>query len=237
MHSIAFLPGMLLDEQSFSRIDALLGTAGHETQTYILGHCATLEAEIKRLADLALSPQVWIGHSLGGILALNLAAAYPEKCAALVCIASTARADAPSNGVKRLAQLHRAQVAGSCEPIALEMQQVFGLVAGHSSSLASSLMTQAASVGLRRYAHQTEYALTRPDQRMPGHTMTCPVLAIAGLDDNICPPELSDEIAALGIHTHISRCVRIPGAGHLVPMTHAQAIAGHITDFLVTLKD
>ena len=108
MHSIAFLPGTLLDEQSFSRIDALLGTAGHETQTYILGHCATLEAEIKRLADLALSPQVWIGHSLGGILALNLAAAYPEKCVAVVCIASTARADAPSNGVKRLAQLHRA---------------------------------------------------------------------------------------------------------------------------------
>lgn len=235
MHSITFLPGTLLNKHSFSCVDALLGAAGYSTQTRVLGDCATLDAEVARLAESALSPQVWVGHSLGGILALNLAIAHPDKCAAIVCIAATARADAPGNRVKRLAQLHRAQAAGSCEPISLEMKPVFGLVAGHPSPLAGSLMTQAASVGLNRFAHQTEYALTRPDRSGLGRVITCPLLAIAGIDDDICPPELGDEIATLGADGGTNRCVRISSAGHLVPMTHPQAIAAHIADFLAAL--
>ncbi len=234
MHSLTFLPGTLLDAQSFSVVASLLSTTLHSMRTNILGDCATLDAEVSRLADSAPSPQVWVGHSLGGIVAINLAMTRPEKCAAIVCISSTARADAPGNRDQRLAQLRRAHAAGSCEPISLEMKPVFGLTAG--SGLAKSLAAQAATVGLRRFAHQTQYALTRPDHVGSHQTVACPILAIVGSDDDICPPELSNEVAALGAISKHADCVRIAGAGHLAPMTHPKEIAALIADFLATLQ-
>lgn len=230
MHSLTFLPGTLLSEESFSGVQSLLQPHVASSRIEILGDCDTLGAELARLAREAQSPQVWIGHSLGGIAAINLALAFPEKCAAIVCISSTARADAAGNREKRVAQLRRAQVAGSNEPISIEMKPVFGLVAG--SPLAESLAAQAAIVGLRRFAHQTQYALTRPDRRGSHSAITCPILAIVGTDDGICPPELSDEIATLSAVSRDVSSVRINGAGHFAPMTHAREIATHILCFV-----
>lgn len=234
MHLLNFLPGTLLTEQSFSRASDLLRDEGHSVETQILGDGESFDSELTRLADSVKSPRVWVGHSLGGIFALNLAIRHPDKCAAIVCISSTARADAPSNHDKRLAQLHRAQSAGSCEPISLEMKPVFGLTA--RSPLATSLVRQAESVGLRRFAHQVHYALTRPNRADRCHTINCPILAIVGIDDDICPTDLSDEIIALGALENRNQRARIAGAGHLVPMTHPQQVAARIDEFLATIQ-
>ena len=233
MHSLTYLPGTLLTEESFAEVSNRLHAALCSTRTQILGDGATFDAELARLADSAPSPQVWVGHSLGGIFAINLAILYPEKCAAIVCIASTARADLPANRPKRQALLHRAQVTGSCRAVSLEMKPVFGLAANSATS--ESLAAQATSVGLRRFGHQTEYALTRPERRGARSTIHCPVLALVGSDDDICPPELSAEIAALGANPQRSRWVSIEGAGHLAPMTHPSEVAAHIRDFLASI--
>ncbi len=234
MHSLIFLPGTLLSHESCAEIQSLLQHRVVSMRTEILGECETLDAEISRLADTVRSPQVWVGHSLGGIAAINLALNHPEKCAALVCISATARADAATNRDKRMAQLRRAQAAGSCEPISLEMKPVFGLCAG--SPMANSLVTQAETVGVRRFTHQTAYALTRPDSRCASTRIACPLMAIVGEDDDICPPVLSDEIVALSASRDTAHCICIKGAGHLAPMTHAAEIATYISRFLNLLE-
>lgn len=234
MHSLTFLPGTLLDAASVAELGTLLQATSDPVRVETLGECASFDAEIARLADSVTGPQVWIGHSLGGIFAINLAIMRPESCAALICISSTARADAPGNRTKRLDQLQRAQNAGSCEPISLEMKPVFGVAT--NSAWATSLKSQAARVGLRRFGEQTQYALTRPERRAAGSKLNCPVLAIVGGDDEICPPALSYEIASLGARSALSRCVEISGAGHLAPMTHPNEIAAHISEFLAALE-
>ena len=233
MHSLTYLPGTLLTEESFAEVTTGLRTSIGSTRTHILGDGETFDAELARLADSAPSPQVWVGHSLGGIFAINLAILHPEKCAAIVCIASTARADVPANRPKRQALLHRAQATGSCRAVSLEMKPVFGVAA--NSGIAKSLATQATSVGLQRFGHQTEYALTRPERRGALATINCPILALVGSNDDICPPELSVEIAALGANPQRSRWVSIEGAGHLAPMTHPSEVAAHIRDFLASI--
>ena len=233
MQSLTYLPGTLLTEESFAEVSNRLHAARGSTRTQILGDGATFDAELARLADSAPSPQVWVGHSLGGIFAINLAILHPEKCAAIVCIASTARGDFAENRVNRQALLHRARATGSCTAVSLEMKPVFG-VAAHSV-IAKSLAAQAKSVGLRRFGHQTEYALTRPARRGGLATINCPILALVGSDDDICPPALSAEIAALGANPQRSRWVCIEGAGHLAPMTHPSEVAAHIRDFVASL--
>lgn len=233
MQSLSFLPGTLLTEQSFVEVNNGLHTAVGSTRTQILGDGETFAAELARLADSAPSPQVWVGHSLGGIFAINLAILHPEKCAAIVCIASTARGDLPENRLIRQALLQCARATGSCQAVSLEMKPVFG-VAAHSA-IAKSLAAQATSVGLRRFSHQTEYALTRPERRGAHTTIKCPILALVGSDDHICPPELSAEIVAFGVVSQRTRLVCIEGAGHLAPMTHPSEVAAHIRDFLASL--
>ena len=233
MQTLSYLPGTLLTEQSFVAVNSGLRAAVSSTRTHILGDGETFAAELARLADSARSPEVWVGHSLGGIFAINLAILHPEKCAAIVCIASTARADLPANRSIRHAQLSRARATGSCEAVSLEMKPVFG-VAAHSV-IAKSLAAQAASVGLRRFGHQTEYALSRPEWRGSHSTINCPILALVGSDDDICPPALSAEIAALGANPQRARWACIEGAGHLAPMTHPRDVAAHISEFLAAL--
>ncbi len=233
MQSLSFLPGTLLTAQSFAEVNNGLHTAIGSTRTQILGDGESFDAELTRLADSAPSAQVWVGHSLGGIFAINMAILHPEKCAAIVCIASTARADPPENRSIRQALLQRARATGSCKAVSLEMKPVFG-VAAHSV-VAKSLAAQATSVGLRRFGHQTEYALTRPERRGALATINCPILALVGSDDDICPPALSAEIAALGANPQRTRWVCIEGAGHLAPMTHPSEVATHIRDFLASL--
>ncbi len=233
MPSLTYLPGTLLTEESFAEVNTDLRTSVGSTRTRILGDGETFDAELARLANLAHSPQVWVGHSLGGIFAINLAILHPQKCAAIVCIASTARGDLPENRMKREALLQRARATDSCKAVSLDMKPVFG-VAAHSV-VAKSLAAQAASVGLRRFGHQTEYALTRPERRGELATINCPILALVGSSDDICPPALSGEIAALGVYPRRTRWVCVEGAGHLAPMTHPSEVAAHIRDFVASL--
>lgn len=233
MHSLTYVPGTLLTDESFTGVNTALLTAVGSSRTHILGDGETFDAELARLADAARSPQVWVGHSLGAIFAINVALLHPEKCAAIVCIASTARADLPANRTKRQALLQRARATGGCKAVSLEMKPVFGVAA--NSVIAKSLAAQATSVGLRRFGQQTEYALTRPERRGARATISCPILALVGSDDDICPPALSAEIAALGANPQRTRWMCIEGAGHLVPMTHPGEVAAHIRDFLATL--
>ena len=233
MHSLTYLPGTLLTEESFAEVNTGLRTSVGSTRTHILGDSETFDAELARLADSAPTPQVWVGHSLGGIFAINLAILHPQKCAAIVCIASTGRGDQPANRPIRQALLQRARATGSCIAVSLEMKPVFGVAA--NSVTAKSLSAQATSVGLRRFGYQTEYALTRPERRGALASINCPILALVGSDDDICPPGLSAEIAALGANPQRTRWVCIEGAGHLAPMTHPRQVAVHIRDFLASL--
>jgi pimeloyl-ACP methyl ester carboxylesterase len=231
--SLSYLPGTLLTERSFAEVNNGLHAALGSTRTQILGDGETFDAELARLAASAPSPQVWVGHSLGGIFAINLAILHPQKCAAIVCIASTARGDLAANRSMRHALLQRARTTGSCEAVSLELKPVFGVVA--NSVIAKSLASQAASVGLRRFEHQTEYAMTRPERRGALAAINCPILALVGSNDDICPPTLSAEITALGAHSQRTRWACIEGAGHLAPMTHPREVAAHIRDFVASL--
>jgi pimeloyl-ACP methyl ester carboxylesterase len=232
MLALTFLPGTLLSAESFDALRHALGLVARHARTLLLGDTPTLAQELHRLAAVSAVPQIWIGHSLGGIAAIQLALAHPASCVAIVCMNSTSRADLPGNRAHRQAQLARATAADSCQPVCLELKPVLGLVPG--SPLARSLARQADEVGLARFARQTQYAIERPDARAFTRSLPCPVLAISGGDDDICTPEMSDEIAALPAK-HARPALHIARAGHLLPMTHAEQAAAHILTFLAEL--
>ena len=182
-------------------------------------------------------PAAVVGHSLGGVVALRLAADFPDAVRALVLvetagIVSTLRraqiafavtgALRPGRRIARLRhrvaarrELRRATFAywGAVDPAALEPEAVLGFL---------EAAAQAHDV------REVGAALVREDPRRWLHRVGCPVMVLWAARDRIVPIEDGFEFAR-----RLRAPIRtIAGAGHLVigerPAECAQAIEGFL---------
>lgn len=219
------LPGTLLDERSLC-----FALAGLDARTELLGTCPMLDDEIDRLAALAPVPAWWVGHSLGGIVALQLAARHPQAVAGLLLLAANARAAPVSGRTRRAAQWDLVQQQGLRELARCKLGPGYGL---HTSDvLLHSLADQADAVGLARFGHQLAYADQRPALDERGPWIRVPVLALSAADDALCPPVQSEQIVALALPGIAARHDRLAHAGHLFPMQHTAWVNARLRAFM-----
>ena len=229
MPPLIALPGTLLDGRSLSA-----ALAGRGARIEWLGTCPTLDDELDRLAEMAKvagGPAWWAGHSLGGIVALQLAARHPDVVAGLVLLAANARAAPATARVRRAAQWQAAQAHGLRTLVQCKLGPGYGLQPG--DALLQSLADQADAVGMARFGRQLTYASQRPGLAERAPWIGVPVLALSAADDSLCPPEQSDEIMALVMPGVACQHHRLARAGHLFPMQHAAWVAARLHAFMM----
>jgi len=198
----------------------------------LLGVEAGFDAEIDRLAALATQPAVWIGHSLGGIAALHLAARHPQCCAAVVVLASNARPDGPQGAHSRARQTRVLERGGMAALLRHQLAPLYGIPAG--DPLLDDLEAQAVRIGAERFHRQLLYAAERPGLLRLPCALPMPVLALSGGDDPLCPPACGEEIIALSGNMH-SRHQVLPRVGHLLPLQAHAWCAQQVRHFLAHL--
>jgi pimeloyl-ACP methyl ester carboxylesterase len=171
----------------------------------------------------ALPPRfALIGFSLGGIVALEIAAQAQGRVAGLALVAANARPDPPANAQARLQGVETARIDMTAHlrrdlwPRYVAPQRL------HDSVLAGCVLSMAIDAGCDTYAEQAAIAQHRADSRPRLAALKMPVLLASGDDDSINPPDRQAEIAQAVPH---ARWVRLAGVGHFVPLEAPEPLA------------
>ncbi|WP_422059023.1 alpha/beta fold hydrolase [Sphingopyxis sp.] len=155
-------------------------------------------ASIAAMADAVLAKLpdrfALAGHSMGGYVALAVAARAADRLTGLALLSTSARADSDEQraGRRRVmadARIDYPAVAGTLARASL----------ARDSRADPALLDEVRAMLLRcdadRFIEQQTAALERPDQRGDLSAIAVPVLVLTGAEDRIVAPERSIELA------------------------------------------
>ena len=165
------------------------------------------EAALALLDALGLERAHVCGLSLGGVIAMAMAEAAPERVASLVLADTFAHhPDGPSILERSLAGVAQLGMRGLAET------RVDALLADPSDpALRAELIETMARIDPDAY-RQAARIVWLADQRRAAAAISCPTLILCGSDDRVTPPALSE---ALKVLVPSAGMVEIAGAGHL----------------------
>ena len=164
------------------------------------------------------------GLSLGGVVAIAMHAAAPQRCASLV-IADSFAVHPDGQGI------HDRSVAASHSMTMRALAEArTGVLLGSAATdaLRAEVINTMAAIAPAAYRIGAE-AVWLADQRDRAATIDVPTLILVGEEDGITPPALSEELSRLVPH---ARLERIASAGHLANAEQPQAFNRAIEAFL-----
>ncbi len=224
--TVVFLPGMLEDASLWDGVvDALDGAA-----IPIHGRI-DLDASVTEMAEsvLVTAPERFtlVGHSLGGIVALEVARRAPQRVSGLGLINSSAREPTAAQ-LKAWSDLRTRVETGQFEGLVHE-QALLNAGPKAPASVVESATRMGQAIGAPALLRQLSAQSTREDMRPVLSSLEMPILVVSGALDAICPLERQTEIASLSPN---AAQVTIQGVGHLTPLECPGQLAARFTEWL-----
>lgn len=223
-----------------------LTTAGHRVLVPDLrgfGHsptgqgAASIDAMAQDLAALLARQRIQqctvVGFSMGGYVALALAAARPDLLEGLVLVDTRAEADTPEGRAKRL-DTHAKVAAEGVKPLVQAMLP--GMLTTQTWAARRVLVEEVRAMMMRQPRQGVLDALMamadRPDRRPALGGLRMPTLVVVGDQDNVTPvaSARSMQEAIPGASLQV-----VPSAAHLVPMEQPEAFHAALLPFLGSL--
>ena len=162
-------------------------------------------------------PVLVIGHSMGAMIALELAAQAPAHVCAVVALnAIFERTSQAAEAVQaRAASLDTAQVHDPTETL----QRWFGDRTSPERALCEQWLREADPRGYK--LAYTAFAHCDGPDRSALQGLACPALFITGALEPNSTPQMSETMSALAPQ---GRAQIVEGAAHMMPLTHADAV-------------
>ncbi|WP_422378277.1 alpha/beta fold hydrolase [Roseibium sp.] len=184
----------------------------------------TLQAFSDRLAGLLHRDTVLVGHSMGAMIALDLAIRSPDAVRGVVALnAIYRRTAAAGEAVRhRAGQLDGVRVPDP-EPT---LTRWFGDRASPERNACAGWL---GSVDPEGYRHAYRVFASEDGPSDAGlRSLTCPALFMTGGEEPNSTPAMSEAMAALAAD---GRCRVLADAAHMMPMTHAAEVTAAIQAF------
>jgi len=190
----------------------------------------TIQAMAARALATTAGPLLPIGFSMGGIVALEMARAAPQRVTGLVLADTTCGPDRPERAAMRPGQQRRVRRGALAQIVVDELKPNY-LAAGNrgDTRLRALLLDMAVQLGAAVFVAQSEALRTRVDAGDVLDAFRLPILLLAGAEDAVCPPDWHHAMAARAA----SATVRIiDDAGHLLPLEQPRRFAGALAAWL-----
>lgn len=214
------------------------GYAAHAWDQPGYGHSAAVEpydleqvsASLKRLVDTLGRPLVLVGHSMGGFIAQETYARYPETVKALVLCFTSPAFGGKSGEFARQFVAARVGLLDAGKSMAEVAAQLMPKMRGSISdpeglALAQRVMSDIPPETYRKAVH----LLTTFDRRENLKKLAVPALVLAGGDDSTAPPQVMERMAK---EIPGADYVVLEGCGHLGPMDQPDEFNSALEGFL-----
>lgn len=239
--ALVFVGSLGTDWRSWERVaDRFAGRCRlvfHDKQGHGLSDTATgslrIRDHVRNLAglldELAISEAVVCGLSVGGMIALGLAAERPQAVRGLVLCDTGHRIGTDELWNRRIETVQAQGIEAIADGV-LErwFSADFRAARPAETALWRNMLVRTPPEG---YA-ATCAAIRDADFTAAARSLAMPALCLCGTQDQATPPELMRELSGL---IPDSRYHDIPGAGHLAPVEHADEVASHMQAFLEEL--
>lgn len=195
---------------------------------------ALADAAITALDELGLQQVVFVGQSIGGMVALEIAHRHPERVAALVLVGTTPSFGGRDESFKddflkaRLAPLDAGKTMQDLAP--KFVPQIVGSKASEAVIAAATASMAAVSIAAYRSTIECLVTFNRRDALA---TMQMPCLLIAGDEDKNAPARTMQKMADT-LPSSQYHCLE--GVGHLINLEAADACNRLIEKFLGELS-
>ncbi len=228
--TLVLLPGMLGDARVYGDVVARLADEMGDELVIHPGRIDLDDSIVGMAASvLAVAPHRFAvaGHSLGGIVALELVRQAPERVTRLALLNASAR-PASEAQLSAWAAMREGVGRGEFATLIEEMARD-NVGSGRDPVLVDRWAEMARRIGPDGLERQLAAQATRPDSRPSLSRIEVPTVVVSGAEDEICRPELQAEIVE-GVRG--ARHVVIAGGGHMTPLDHPREVADALAEWL-----
>ena len=175
---------------------------------------------------------VLCGASMGGMVAMEAARQAPARIRGLALLGTTARPETEAMRSLREKAIELFTHGRAREVIEPNVAMAFHPDRANDAALAGRYLEFVLEAGAGQLIRQNRAVIGRPDARIHLPALRCPVLVMCGEEDQLTPPELSREIAALAPGAQL---VMVPRCGHMLTMEQPQAVNRELRRWLKTV--
>lgn len=224
---LVLLSGMLGDASLWDGVASRLADVARPIPSRIDLDDSIVEMAASVLAEAPPSFSL-VGHSLGGIVALEVVRQAPDRVRRFALLNASARGPSPAQHEAWAALAERVS-GGQWPDVAAELARSNLPAARRSENdLVETSERMAAAVGPDGLLRQLRAQAGRPDSRDSLHRIDVPVLVVSGALDEVCPPALQQEL--------VDGCpdatlVEVP-TGHMSPLEDPDAVAEAVLTWL-----
>ena len=223
------VPGMMCDERIFSpQIEEL--SQNLEVTIADISSFSSVRELASDVLEKAPKKFALLGHSMGGIIAMEIYSQEPNRIEKLILMDTNPKAELDEVKLKREPQIRDVNKGKLLEVMRDEMKPNYLADSENQSSVLNVCMDMALTLGSDVFTNQSRALQSRADQQNTIQSINIPVLIMCGSEDKLCTVERHEMM-----HNMISdsELKIINNAGHMPTLEQPRETTEVIKEWLM----